>query len=198
LRNGNAAGVATRRALCAAAADFFVNYNLMTARQAVEKIRAATADFMPGMVISGGQTGADRAGLDAAVAAGIPVGGFMPKGALAEDGRVPSKYNLTELASAGYAARTLHNIECSDATIILHLGEISGGTLLTATQCARLKKPLLCVDIRKNPSALRQLRRFLSNRRPAVLNIAGPRESKSPGIHEKSLALLTRLFSKTP
>lgn len=151
--------------------------------------------FTPRHVISGGQTGTDRAGLDAALAAGIAIGGFMPKGALAEDGRVPARYKLTEVGTAGYAVRTLRNIEHSDATLILHVGDISGGTLLTLNYCLRAAKPVLCLNLRAAPAALlRSARRFLDDCRPATLNIAGPRESKAPGVYAKARALLEKIF----
>ena len=87
-------------------------------------------------IISGGQTGAGRAGLDAAMEAGIPVGGYCPKGRLAEDGTVPAKYLLTELNAGGYTARTEKNVMESYGTLILNVGNLSGGTRLTL-DCAK-------------------------------------------------------------
>lgn len=84
-------------------------------------------------VISGGQTGANRAGLDAAMEAGIPVGGYFPKGRLAEDGTVPLKYPLIELTKGGYPARTEQNVVESAGTLILNIGKLAGGTRLTRT-----------------------------------------------------------------
>lgn len=83
------------------------------------------------VIISGGQTGADRAGLDAAMEAGFSVGGYCPKGRLAEDGRVPDHYPLIELTKGGYPARTEKNVVESDGTLILNIGKLSGGTKYT-------------------------------------------------------------------
>jgi predicted Rossmann-fold nucleotide-binding protein len=82
--------------------------------------------------ISGGQTGVDRAGLDAAMEAGIPVGGYCPKDRLAEDGTIPIRYPLTELTGGGYPARTEKNVMESDGTLSLNDGTLSGGTSLTS------------------------------------------------------------------
>ena len=136
----------------------------------------------------------DRAGLDAALSAGIAVGGFMPKGARAEDGTVPLHYRLLETATPDYAGRTVLNIEHSDATLILHDGTLTGGTLLTLTCCKRLAKPVLSIKTGDKNYCRRRIREFLSRTRPAVLNIAGPRESKAPGIYLRAMEVLTRIF----
>lgn len=98
-------------------------------------------------IVSGGQTGVDRAGLDAAMEAGIPVGGWCPAGRLAEDGRIPERYPLSELDSPGYAARTERNVIQSDATLVLNIGELADGTALTAEFAREFGKPLLVVQL---------------------------------------------------
>ena len=78
--------------------------------------------------VSGGQTGVDRAGLDAAMAVGIPIGGYCPNGRLAEDGTGPNRSPLVEMHSASYTSWTEQNVIDSDGTLVLNLGKLSGGT----------------------------------------------------------------------
>lgn len=145
-------------------------------------------------VVSGGQTGADRAGLDAAMEAGIPVGGYCPKGRLAEDGMVPDRYPLTELAKSGYPARTEKNVVESDGTLILNMGKLTGGTKLTV-ECARKhSKPILIIQIDDHPSSGSVIH-WISENKLRVLNVAGPRESKCPGLQARSVAFLREVFS---
>ena len=98
-------------------------------------------------IISGGQTGVDRAALDAAIELDIEHGGFVPKGRLSEDGSIPLKYNIIELENEDYSARTLKNVQYSDGTLILHKGEITGGTALTEEVCYLKKKAVLTINI---------------------------------------------------
>jgi len=98
-------------------------------------------------IISGGQTGADRAGLDAAMEAGIPAGGCCPKGLLSEDGPVPERYTLTELNSASYPARTERNVKDSDGTLVLNIGKLTGGTKNTVEFSEKHGKPCLVVQL---------------------------------------------------
>jgi hypothetical protein len=146
-------------------------------------------------IISGGQTGADRAGLDAAMEAGIPVGGYCPKGRLAEDGTVPDKYPLIELTKGGYPARTERNVVESDGTLILNVGKLSGGTRLTQDCTRKHGKPCLVVQLDHEPETAPVLK-WVKEHSIHVLNIAGPRESKHPGLHDIAVAFLRRLFQK--
>src|SRR3989338_5590679 len=98
-------------------------------------------------IISGGQTGADRAALDFAIAHGIPHGGWCPKGRKAEDGAIPLRYQLSEMATCDYFNRTKQNIADSDATLILNIGELDGGTKRTVGFARRLKKPFKAVQL---------------------------------------------------
>ncbi|MEW5774286.1 MAG: putative molybdenum carrier protein [Thermodesulfobacteriota bacterium] len=145
------------------------------------------------MIISGGQTGVDRAALDAALALGLPLGGWCPRGRRAEDGTIPPVYSLRETASSGYASRTLRNVREADATLILCRGRLSGGTGLTAALARKLGKPALVVDLAGKPS-VRQVRSWARRHRVEVLNVAGPRESKCPGIQRQATRFLLQVL----
>lgn len=144
-------------------------------------------------IISGGQTGADRAGLDAAMEAGIAVSGYCPKGRLAEDVRVPDHYPLVELTKGGYAARTEMNVVESDGTLILNVGKLTGGTKFTLDCAKKHGKPYLIVQLDEEPkhdTVLRWIEMYDIN----VMNVAGPRESKCPGVYARAKAFLSFIF----
>jgi hypothetical protein len=145
-------------------------------------------------VISGGQTGVDRAALDVALELGIECGGFCPKGRRAEDGAIPDRYPLRELATRSYPARTERNIREADATLILHRGAPGGGTALTQRLARTLGRPLLLVDL-SLPVEAAAIPDFLRASRISTLNVAGPRESEAPGIHDQAAAVLRRALS---
>lgn len=140
----------------------------------------------PGKIVSGGQTGADRAGLDVALALGIPHGGACPRGRLAEDGRIPDRYALTETASAEYHVRTERNVREADATVVFTLGPPTGGSALTLDFARKHRKPVLPIDLAdvRDADVVATLRAWLATHRPRVLNVAGARESTCPGIGE--------------
>ena len=144
-------------------------------------------------VVSGGQTGVDRAALDAAMAAGLAVGGWCPAGRIALDGRIPERYPLRETPSSLYAQRTEWNVRDSDATLILTRGEPSGGTRLTAELAKRYGRPLLIVDLGDAPP-LAEVLGWLKEHRISVLNVAGPREESALGIYEQAGKVLTELL----
>ncbi len=149
-------------------------------------------------IISGGQTGVDRAALDAAIDCGFPYGGFVPKGRIAEDGIIPSKYEfLVELESDDYAKRTRKNIEESDATVIIHKGEIGKGTRYTAWYAEKLKKPLLEIDLSRIEfeKAKKILSEFIEINKIEILNVAGPRYSISPEVYELAYKLIKSLLN---
>lgn len=148
--------------------------------------------FVPSRIVSGGQTGVDRAGLEAAIALGIQHGGWCPAGRLAEDGSVPSRYELTEMSSPDYPTRTEQNVIDSDATLILYEGRLKGGTLLTRRICQRQSKPYLLVKLGRDPviDAVADVQRWLGDHRPDSLNVAGPRESSVEGIMERATDFL--------
>jgi len=132
-------------------------------------------------IISGGQTGADRGALDAAIESGVAHGGWCPSGRRAEDGRIPDRYDLTETDSTEYPVRTERNVTDSDATLILCRGRPSGGTELTVRLAERHARPCL-ISNPDQPSAVAKVRSWLSRQGVEVLNVAGPRESQCPGI----------------
>lgn len=143
----------------------------------------------PGKVVSGGQTGVDRAALDAALELGIPCGGWCPKGRRAEDGRIPAAYPLQETASADYSLRTEWNVRDSDGTLVLVESAPSGGTAFTIELARAYRRPLLVVDLSERPDPAR-VGAWLACEAIAVLNVAGPRESNAPGIHDRALGFL--------
>lgn len=149
-------------------------------------------------IVSGGQTGADRAALDFALERGVECGGFCPRGRLAEDGPIPAKYPLTETASADYPVRTRQNVENSDATAIFDAPgrKPSRGTQLTVRLCRELRKPYILLnefpDVRADTE---KLSIFLADVKPATLNVAGNRESGTPGIHRHVHAVLTEVWT---
>jgi hypothetical protein len=131
-------------------------------------------------IVSGGQTGVDRAALDAALQAGIPIGGWCPERRMAEDGMIPQNYPLVELKGGGYAERTKKNIIDSDGTVIIYFKEISGGTELTRQYCVSKTKPCLLIDAMKLDveTASQMIASFVKEIGIESLNIAGPRASK--------------------
>ena len=152
-------------------------------------------------IVSGGQTGVDRAALDVAIHLGIPHGGWCPQGRRAEDGPLEPIYRLQETESTNYAERTEKNVVDSDGTLILHAGPLSGGTLLTLQLAQRHSKPCLAVDLAKlppQPASSEQnpltASRWIRDYGIETLNVAGPRESTSPGIGELARRFLFSLF----
>lgn len=148
---------------------------------------------MPEKIVSGGQTGADRAALDVALANGLRVGGWVPRGRLAEDGPIPKRYpGLVETESADPAVRTARNVRDSDATLILSHGPLCGGSLLTHQEATRRGKPVLHLDLDEVAPAVAaaRVRSWLATVRPGTLNVAGPRASKDPRIAAATEAVL--------
>jgi hypothetical protein len=143
-------------------------------------------------LISGGQTGADRAALDAAIALGLPHGGWLPKGRKTEAGPLPPHYRLQELDSPRYRDRTERNILSADATLICSYGPLTGGSALTEALAIRHDRPLLHVNFDHMPmeAAVTLAQRWLDVLKPNVLNVAGPRASSEPRIYEAVYQLL--------
>jgi len=135
-------------------------------------------------IISGGQTGVDRAALEWALAKGFPHGGWCPKGRWAEDGIIPPQFQLKETRSADPVVRTHRNVQDSDGTIIFSRSErLTGGTAETARFAREIAKPLLHLTVdAKADEAARQLDAFLRGHGITVLNVAGPRETEEPGV----------------
>ncbi len=151
--------------------------------------------FRPSVIISGGQTGVDRGALEAAIALGIPHGGWCPQGRLAEDGVIPARYTLRETDSPQYAVRTERNVLDSDATLIFCRGPTTGGTEWTRICAVRYGRPCLVVDL-SQPVDWQKLRGWLGQVRPRLLNVAGPRESQAPGIQQQVQQILIQLFTQ--
>jgi hypothetical protein len=147
-------------------------------------------------IVTGGQTGVDRAALDVAIALGLEHGGSCPKGRLAEDGIIDPRYRLTELPSKRYAVRTRQNVMDSDATLVLNVGVLDGGTAATVRYAERLDKPFLVVDLSLDTqSSARRILDWLRANQVKALNVAGPRESKRPGVYQASKRLLEVMLS---
>jgi hypothetical protein len=147
-------------------------------------------------VISGGQTGVDRAALDAALAVGVAHGGWCPRGRMAEDGRIPDAYWLRETATADYEERTWANVRAAAATLILTRGVLMGGSLETKRACQHEGRPWLHLDLRQvtEDEAIQQAATWwqrasagaAGTAREGVLNVAGSRASQAPGIEDNA------------
>jgi hypothetical protein len=158
----------------------------------------------PTKIISGGQTGADRAGLDFAICNGIPHGGWCPRGRRADGELIPAVYQLRETGSDGYRDRTLRNIAGADATLIFNSKpgrSLSPGCALTLQGCVSQQKPYLLIRDccgSHSQQAGRLVAQFLAEYMPAVLNIAGNRESSCPGIYQAVRDVLTHAWAILP
>ena len=143
-------------------------------------------------VISGGQTGVDRAALEAALELGLEHGGFCPSLRRAEDGPIPEKFQLVELSSTSYAVRTRSNVLEGDGTLILTPPQIGPGTRLTAKMAVQYGKPWLAVDPYEDH--VERAVSWISKEQIKVLNVAGPRESRIPGIGGIARIFLRKVF----
>lgn len=146
-------------------------------------------------IVSGGQTGADRAALDWALANNVPHGGWCPKGRKAADGILADQYLLTETESEGYRQRTRRNVLDSDGTLIVNLGDLDGGTLATKLFAEKARKPYLVVQLDNGITRpiLNEVLHWLRHYPVATLNVAGPREEKRPGVYALTYQLLHQL-----
>ena len=146
-------------------------------------------------IISGGQSGVDRAALDFALQYEISCGGWCPKGRLAEDGVIDQKYPLKEAPDSSYFTRTNLNVRDSDGTLILYQGKMDEGTKLTHEFAEQLDKPIVLIEITNNHDINIQKARFwIKSNQIKILNIAGPRESNCKGIYDKAIEFLISLF----
>jgi hypothetical protein len=147
-------------------------------------------------IISGGQTGADRAALDAAIRLGIPHGGWIPKGRIAEDGPLDASYQLREMPTDSYAARTEKNVMDSDGTLIVSHGAPTGGTEYTRKMVLKHGKQMLHIDLTLHGNLMRAASLvidWIAIHHIETLNVAGPRASKDPQIYALTLTLLTQV-----
>jgi hypothetical protein len=145
-------------------------------------------------VISGAQTGVDRAGLDAALAVGLEIGGWCPKGRRSEDGKIPAKYPLEETPDWRYPQRTEWNVRDADATVIVaHDVTASRGTKLT-WRLAKKHNKIVIDLLQEQQYGLDFVADLLKE--CEVINVAGPRETSVPGIYDEAFRILQRLFSQ--
>jgi predicted Rossmann-fold nucleotide-binding protein len=142
-------------------------------------------------VVSGGQTGVDRAALDVALERGLPCGGWCPQGRKAEDGPLVSRYPLKETPSADYFQRTEWNVRDSDGTLVLTRGTPTEGTVFTIEIAKKLEKPCLVLDLNEAPKES-AVTAWAAEHNVRVLNVAGPRESKCPGIYAQASEFLRK------
>ncbi|KAB2876393.1 MAG: hypothetical protein F9K36_02735 [Burkholderiaceae bacterium] len=154
--------------------------------------------WLPSRIVSGGQTGADRAALDWAIRYRIVHGGWCPKGRASVDGPIPARYQLQETESAGYRQRTRLNVRDSDATLVLNAGDLDGGTLQTVRFAHALGKPLLLIQLDEANAEIsaRAVTAWLIEGRFKGVNIAGPREEKRPGIYALVAAVLEHVIQE--
>lgn len=160
-------------------------------------------------VVSGGQTGVDRAALDAALQAGVEIGGWCPRGRRAESGTVPAHYGLKETSARSYAVRTEWNVRDSDGTLILVMDEISSGTKLTLDFAQQQQKPCMVVHLRPPAEQslfsdqktldeqIQSVVEWLWDHRIRVLNVAGPRGSSHRDIYREARSFVELLLKQT-
>lgn len=151
-------------------------------------------------IVTGGQTGVDRAALDAALQSGVAAGGWCPQGRLAEDGPIPEKYPLAELPNGGYRQRTRRNVIDSDGTAIICFGAPSGGTKLTMLFCIAERRPHVLIDAEQLSvdRASRKIRRFIDAAEISILNVAGPRASGEPQAYAYAKEVILGVLGMRP
>lgn len=145
-------------------------------------------------IVSGGQTGVDRAALDTALAHDIPVEGWCPQGRRAEDGSISDRYPLEETPSEEYAQRTAWNVRDSDGTLVITDGRLEGGTAYTVEEATRQDKPFLHVRL-SDPVPIPMIQAWAEENDIRVLNVAGPRASEVDGIYEGARVMMERLLT---
>ncbi|SRR6056297_1934060 len=148
------------------------------------------------LIISGGQTGVDRAALDYAMDHKIKCGGFCAKNRKAEDGVIPSVYPLVELESPDNEERTRRNVDYADGTIVFEYKKpFSNGSLLTVYHCQQYNKPYFIFKINSEAgNQSYQVRKWIKDHHIKILNIAGNRESDDPGIYKATYHLLEEIL----
>lgn len=149
-------------------------------------------------IVSGGQTGADRAALDAARACGVPLGGWVPRGRAAEDGPIPPEYaELQEADSPDVDVRTRLNVRDSDGTLIVSHGKLAGGSALTLEFAKELRKPVLHLDLEtlSAKEALEVCLAWLHSNDIETLNVAGPRASSDARVYSATFAIVSGLLA---
>ena len=155
----------------------------------------AAAGHQPHTLISGGQTGVDRAALDWAIDNQLSHGGWCPKGRKAEDGPLHPRYQLQETTQIAYPIRTRLNVESADATLIIYRPPMGSGTGLTVRIISEVGRPSMKFELDEDDPG--RIQAFLDRHQPGILNIAGPRESGCPGIYAATMKLFDEVFGKT-
>ncbi len=144
-------------------------------------------------IISGGQTGADQAGLDAAIDCGLDHGGWIPRGRRTEAGRLPARYRMQETETFSYPERTRKNVLAADGTVVFTRGRPTGGSALTLELARQHHRPVLHINLSGGDSftAAANLYEWLVANRIRTLNVAGCRQSKAPGIYQEVYKVIT-------
>lgn len=147
-------------------------------------------------IVSGGQTGVDRAALDVAIKLGIAHGGWIPQGRLTESGVLPKKYHLKETSSSEYSVRTEKNVIDSDGTLIISHGPLTGGSEYTREIAIRYSRPWLHIDLDRTIAfhAATAINKWILQKKIEILNVAGPRASKNPAIYPDTLNILESVY----
>ncbi|WP_020585623.1 putative molybdenum carrier protein [Desulfobacter curvatus] len=146
-------------------------------------------------IISGGQTGADIAGVDAAISCGVSYGGWLPKGRMTEKGTLSGRYTKFQVMTrGGYPKRTEQNIVDSDGTVVFSFRKLSGGSALTRRLCQRHGRPFLYIDLSQELFPAETLKEWLSRQDIQVLNVAGSRASKHPGIYSRVFGIIQNVL----
>ena len=145
-------------------------------------------------VLSGGQTGVDRAALDVAIEMGVAHGGWCPAGRDADDGVIPDKYQLTETAEQDHTVRTENNVKDADGTLMIYRGELHGGTAYAIEMAKHLNKPVLALNLDQDID-VEEVFDWVQSNNIRIINIGGQRETKNPGIYFQSRKILSKLFN---
>lgn len=148
-------------------------------------------------IISGGQTGADIAGIDAAIKCGFPYGGWLPQGRKTEKGPLPDKYQMQEMTGGGYPKRTEQNVIDSDGTVIFTHKTLAGGSRLTGDLAESWGKPWLHINLSRltNKEAYKSLSTWVEKNNIEVLNVAGARASKDADVYDKVFLIIEMLLN---
>ncbi len=165
-------------------------------QRTLSRVGIAIQNGLVKKIVSGGQTGVDRAALDVALVYGIPCGGWCPAGRRAADGPIADRYPLTETPSEDYAQRTSWNVRDTDGTLIIAPSPLIGGTRLTRLLAEQMGKPLLVIDP-SGPIDTAAFQRWIEVHAIRILNVAGPRENRPPRVYTRARAVLTKLLTLT-